>query len=246
MNKSILFIALFFIATSCNEKKPTSVISAKVLDTPLIAKANSKDSFNTNDIKYFADTVVHIRREILEHYFRKYHKPSCNSVNVAKSDFNDFEGFHVVGDINNDHKPDSVFLLPYFNYCEDKNGISFGNNIYYFTDTTLPRLASGAECCHPENIFSVGDIDEDGILEIGQYFSACSSHYKSLRVWSLKNSEWVQVGSSVFDQRYMSYKLPFRHYIRKTGKGKFEMLEITDLTDDRSKIGKKNWKKFSM
>jgi hypothetical protein len=36
----------------------------------------------------------------------------------------------------------------------------------------------------------------------------------------------------------------FRRYVRKTGKGRFEMLEITDLTAG-DKIGKKDWLNYS-
>ncbi len=35
-------------------------------------------------------------------------------------------------------------------------------------------------------------------------------------------------------------------YVRKISKGKFEMLEITDLTNNKSKIGKKNWLKYEI
>jgi len=36
----------------------------------------------------------------------------------------------------------------------------------------------------------------------------------------------------------------FRKFVRKTGKGRFEMLQLTDLTK-MGKIGKKDWLKFS-
>ena len=62
---------------------------------------------------------------------------------------------------------------------------------------------------------------------------------------SLKNNQWDTVGHSVFDQHYMSYDKLFSSYVRKTGKYKFEMLEITDMTT-KEKVGKKNWIKFSM
>jgi hypothetical protein len=39
---------------------------------------------------------------------------------------------------------------------------------------------------------------------------------------------------------------PYSYFVRKVSKNKFEMLEITDLTEDKTKIGKRNWKQFSM
>ena len=39
---------------------------------------------------------------------------------------------------------------------------------------------------------------------------------------------------------------PYSYFVKKTGKNKFEMLEITDLTKDKAKIGKPNWIKFPM
>jgi hypothetical protein len=92
----------------------------------------------------------------------------------------------------------------------------------------------------------VGDIDEDGVAEIGQYFSSCASHYKSLYVYSLKNKRWKEIGHCVYDLYYMNIGKPFSYFVRKVSKNKFKMLEITDLTDDTTKIGKRNWKQFSM
>jgi hypothetical protein len=39
---------------------------------------------------------------------------------------------------------------------------------------------------------------------------------------------------------------PYSYFVRKVSKNKFKMLEITDLTEDKTKIGKRNWKQFSI
>jgi hypothetical protein len=50
----------------------------------------------------------------------------------------------------------------------------------------------------------------------------------------------------VYDLYYMDIGKPFSYFVRKVRKNRFKMLEITDLTDDTTKIGKRNWKQFSM
>ncbi len=52
------------------------------------------------------------------------------------------------------------------------------------------------------------------------------SAYLTYIIWTLENLTFI--------------------FVKKLGKGKFSMLEITDLTDDRTKIGKRNWKQFLM
>lgn len=73
------------------------------------------------------------------------------------------------------------------------------------------------------------DMDEDGVREVGTYFTSCASRFKTLIVYSLENDDWQEKGRSVFD---IFYNHPdstvFPNYIRKKDKGKFEMLEYTD------------------
>jgi hypothetical protein len=229
------------------EKKPlntadTTIDAQKKKDS--IDLQNFIDTFNTvkaTDYNFLADSIFHGHKALLKYYVNKYFIDTCVAERFPKDDIKEeFEGLMYIGKIRNNKIRDSVFVLNPLSYC-DSDG-----QCYYFTDTSLPRLQTDSYCCHPENIFLVGDIDEDGVSEIGQYTSSCASHYKALLVWTLKNNEWKQVGSSVFDQHYMTYDLPYSTYVKKISKGKFEMLEITDLTDDSTKIGKRNWRKFSM
>lgn len=86
---------------------------------------------------------------------------------------------------------DTVFVLP---------AISFPNgDSYYFYDTSLPRIVTESVCCHPENLATIEDLDEDGYNEVVLFYSSCSSRYKSLRVLSLQDGEWVRIGEAVFD-----------------------------------------------
>jgi hypothetical protein len=98
-----------------------------------------------------------------------------------------------LGRIRPGKPPVAVFVWPQLSWCD------LEGDAYYFTDTSLPRLETESGCCHPQSLFLVGDIDEDGIQEIGQYFSSCASRYKSLYVYSLKNNTWKEVGHSTFD-----------------------------------------------
>lgn len=141
-----------------------------------------------------------------------------------------FRGVKNIGDINSNRINDTVFILPPFNYCDD--GYS-----YSFFDTSLPRLYTDSYCCNPDNLFSIGDIDEDGVSEICIFYSSCVSRFKALIAYSLKNNKWKEIGACTFDIGFM--KPAKEQRVRKTGKGKFEMLEIVDNEKN------KKWKQFS-
>ena len=141
-----------------------------------------------------------------------------------------FEGIKNIGDINGDKISDTVFVVPPFNFCDE--GYS-----YSFFDTTLPRLFTDSYCCNPDNLFSIGDIDEDGVSEICIFYSSCVSRFKSLIAYTLKNKQWKQIGMCTFDINFMKPDKEKR--VRKISKDKFEMLEIIDNEQN------KEWKQFS-
>ena len=183
---------------------------------------------------------------MLQYYIEKYAADSCEPVmHYTKEEFS-FEGFEPLGDLNGDGNVDSVFVLPLLAWCsypgeeEEIDGDS-----YYFTDTTLPRLHTNSSCCHPYNIFPVGDIDEDGIKEIGEYYSSCASRYKLLQLHTLKGNRWQYIGHVLYDLFYVVTSLKYSQFVRKVSKGKVEMLEITDMTENPKDVGKKVWKRFT-
>lgn len=153
-------------------------------------------------------------------------KNNCYPIKLSKKTIHEFynQGFNQLGDLNGDKKIDSVFVLHSLSYCE--NGDS-----YYFTDNTVPRIQTESNCCHPESIFSIGDIDEDGGNEIGQYYSSCASAFKSINIWTLKNNKWKQIATFAFfynNGKYEAFK-DFHKLYKKTAKGKFKFLEISDM-----------------
>jgi len=245
----VIITVLFFV--SCKDK-------TQKVPTPKINMAAKTEIKNTtidaNQVKatdyvFFSDSILHGHKAILKYYFTKYGSDtSCSSYwhfYDKREVKENFEKLTFIGSTKNNSTKDSVFVLEPLNYCKQVGEKDFDGQAYYFTDTTLPRLQTDSYCCHPSSIFLVGDIDEDGISEIGQYYSSCASHYKSLYVYSLKNKMWKQVGHCVYDLFYMDIGKPFSYFVRKTAKNKFEMLEITDLAD-KDKIGKRNWLQFSM
>jgi hypothetical protein len=163
----------------------------------------------------------------------------------SPSQYDDFEGLCYIGDINHNNIKDSVFVLHPLSFCQFPGEQSNDGQAYYFLDTTLPRLQTESYCCHPSSLFVAGDIDEDGVQEIGQYYSSCVSHYKSLYVYTLKQHRWKEAGHVVYDLFYADSTKPYSSYVRKTSKNQFEMLEVTDLTD-KEYIGKEHWIKFSI
>jgi len=195
--------------------------------------------------QFLADSVLHGYKDVLRFYFSKYAPDSCIPTIYDSSFFKKFEGLGYIGDINYNHISDSFFILYPISFCQFAGEVNYDGQAYYFTDTTLPRLQTESYCCYLTSLFSVGDIDEDGVKEIGQYSTSCVSRYKSLRVYTLDKKQWKEVGQVTYDLFYADTTKPYSSYVRKTEKGHFEMLQITDLTD-RKNIGKKKWVKFTI
>lgn len=248
MKRIFLFFLTFSLFISCNNNNknvPGIIIGSKGSNVLHYDSLLPKSKVSSIDYTFFADSLLHGHKEVLKFYFKKYNPETCSHSHLDKSEIiGSFEGLVYIGDINHNNIKDSVFVLEPINYCRFEGDNDFEGDAYYFTDTTLPRLQTGSICCHPQNLFLVGDIDEDGVSEIGQFFSTCASHYKSLYVYSLKKNRWKEIGHSVFDIFYMDVNKPYSSWVRKTGKNKFEMLQITDITK-KSKVGKKDWLKFS-
>jgi len=252
MLKVTLAILTTLFLVSCKDKTqkvstPITSLTPKNKITDTTIEANK---VKATDYIFFSDSILHGHKAVLKYYFNKYGSDTtCSSYwhFYDKKEIKEgFEGLHYIGNVKNNLTKDSVFVLEPLNYCKQDGEKDFDGQAYYFTDTTLPRLQTDSYCCHPSNIFLVGDIDEDGVSEIGQYYSSCASHYKSLYVYSLKNKVWQEVGHCVYDLHYMDIGKPYSYFVKKLSKNKFEMLEITDLTDNKTKIGKRNWKRFSM
>jgi hypothetical protein len=125
----------------------------------------------------------------------------------------DFEGFNNVGDVNNDGKDDFVFVLHPLNKCEEGQS-------YYFSNSAIPRIETDSYCCHPKSVFSIGDIDEDGKNELGQYYSSCASRYKGMTIWSLKGGKWKEITSFsyVLNDKYRLF-VDFQKLFKKVAKG---------------------------
>lgn len=248
---TIALLTIFFL--SCKQNNNNTLVNTKTdtLKTQSEIKVLSTTKtkmIKANDYVFFSDSILHGHKDVLKYYFTRYSSDTCETIWYENTNLvNNFKGLEALGDINHNGISDSVFVLDELNYCNFDEEVNSNGQAYYFTDTTLPRLQTDdSHCCYPSCIFVVGDIDEDGVSEIGQYFSSCASRYKSLYVYSLKNKKWKQVGHSVYDLLYVDEKKPFSYYVQKVSKNKFKMLEITDLTDDKSKIGKQNWKHFRM
>lgn len=229
-------IAFFLIPASCSRKKNTRIYNSPA-DSLQQIRANVLKILDSS-IQFISDSLWRRDPSLLRQYVKKYHPDTCCTINfqsrLLKSEF---EGPGLPGDINGDNRPDTCYIFKEFNLCAT-------GQTYLFTDSTLPHLRTTSFCCHPRNLFSAGDIDEDGIQEIGLFHSTCSSRYKSVYVYSLKNGNWMKTGSVVFDQQYSDPEKPYTSFIRKTGKGHFEMLEISDL--NQTIPGKPVWRKFAM
>jgi len=160
---------------------------------------------------------------VIQNYARKYHRDTCGTLTYKNSRLKEgFEGVKAIKSIYINKKADTVFVMPPFNYCDEGESYCFYNN-------ALPRLYTESNCCHPNNLFVLQDIDEDGIREIGIYYSSCTSRFKSLNIYSLKRGHWKEIASSTFDTFMKDpAKTRFSSLVRKISKGKFKICDFAE------------------
>jgi hypothetical protein len=208
-------LLILFSYASCKNKKSPDVFPSKSLTHVDSSLVKAKDFSNV----LWIDTLLGFRTDRIL-YCKKYLNDSCALQKYTSENLKeDFEGVKPLSHIRTNNVSDSVFVLPPLNFCDSGDS-------YYFSDTSLPRLETDSYCCHPTNIFVTDDIDEDGIHEIVEFYSSCASRYKALRVWSIKNGTWKNVASVDYD--LFHNKIKMKNRIRKTGKGRFQLLELTD------------------
>ncbi|MFK7750809.1 MAG: hypothetical protein AB8B65_20620 [Kordia sp.] len=144
-----------------------------------------------------------------------------------------------LGDINNDGINDSILIIPEL-FITTNNAVEDGASVI-FTDKKIPPIRVNSACLETSYIFPVSDIDNDGIIELGKYYSSCASRFKGLQLISLNQEEWKIKGQVTFDILYEEPKKEER--IEKIELNKFRMREITSENAD-DKID--TWKVFEM
>ena len=194
----VLVILLSFVGCGSDEpshgeaERREEVLEHIIKSEDLVMK---KGVVLSTDVSFLCDSLGYGNRALFEYIIRTYHNDTCSTAAYSKKVLiAEFEGYYNIGDVNGDGIEDSVFVLEPLDGCEHHLG-----QAYYFSDSTLPRLISESTCCHPTNFFLAPDINEDGINEVGYYYSACSSRYKSLRIFTLRNGKWERIGASDFD-----------------------------------------------
>ena len=243
--KNLLFIAILILFSCTKENNVMTKSTKNSVDLKVSEQVKigiDKDSILSNDIDFINDSIL---KGILELDISKYEienkRNNCNPIMLSKKNIDEFynQGFNKLGDLNGDGKIDSVFVLHALNYCEDGDS-------YYFTDNRIPRIKTESNCCHPESIFSIGDIDQDGGNEIAQYYSSCASAFKTINIWTLKNRKWKLVSNFIFHSingKYEAFK-DFHRLYKKIAKGKFKFLEISDMKANGKPI--MEWKTITM
>lgn len=215
MKPSILPILIFLFA-ACNNRS---------LNQPAVhLKVPTNDSVLANDQDFINRSVLKGKFLVkLSQYDTSSTKFCLPDKLSARQMTEEFEGFRNVGDIDNDNREDFVFVLAPINRCEEGQS-------YYFSNPGIPRISTDSNCCHPESIFSIGDIDEDGRNELGEYYSSCASRYKAITIWTLKEGKWkeVETFSYVLNNEYKVLK-DFNSMSLKISKGTFKFLEIKDV-----------------
>ncbi|WP_314511884.1 hypothetical protein [Xanthocytophaga agilis] len=220
---------IFFLVVSCcvtlRCSEPSRIETPpKQFSQPYSVKISPGiDSVLSTNHSFYGDSLFPEHANLIRFWIKQYHHNRCVPITYAKHMLREsFEGYKNLGDVNNDKKNDTIFILPPLDVCE--NGQS-----YYFTDTKLPRLETESVCCHPGNFFKGPDIDEDGICEVGFFYSSCASRYKSVHLFRLKDNQWEKIAASEFDLFTQNpSKVKFETLVRKLAKNKFQMRNFLD------------------
>jgi hypothetical protein len=215
MKQSFYTIVLFLIAFG---------LTATSGSSHALAEQHWGDSVLANDVHFINQKLLKGRFIVNLSAYDTIRRGFCRPDKLnSREAVREFEGFNNVGDIDRDGKDDFVFVLHPLNRCEEGQS-------YYFSSPEIPRIETDSYCCHPKSLFSIGDIDEDGRNELGQYYSSCASRYKAMTIWSLKAGKWKEIKSFsyVLNDKYRLFT-DFNKLFKKVAKGKLSYLEISDV-----------------
>lgn len=201
----VLFPIILLFSTSCD-----------------LTRTKKDDHIITNDANKIYDLVVEQKFKI---DLTKYQNSNCPSDTLTKTEYlQNFEGIKELGDLDSDGKTDYVYILNPLNKCEDGQS-------YYFSNPSVERIATESYCCHLSSIINIGDINEDGLTEIAEYYSSCVSKYKAITVHSLTSDlSWREIVtfSYALNDQFPIEKY-FQKLIVKKSKNVFEYFEIKDV-----------------
>ncbi|NQY30405.1 MAG: hypothetical protein HRT69_13140 [Flavobacteriaceae bacterium] len=227
---SISFLLLIFI--SC-KNKPDSAIDLKTETSEL---KNWKEHWEIpmQKEKLLANQKLHYRiKECLK---------DTTIIVLTSTLINNLTKYSKIkslGDINNNSTNDSILVIPEL-FISDGGGVEDGASVI-FTNKNIPRIRVDVSCLDTDYIFPVADINNDGVIELGKYYTSCSSRFKLLELISLNQNEWKVKGLVTFDIFYEEPQKEER--IEKIGLNKFRMREITSEDSDEKTDA---WKIFEM
>lgn len=234
MNKNTaIILTLIALTFSCKFRDEPNIADTGITDNGQTHREDSLTFILNANKQYFRDSLLKEQIGIIDNYFSIYQADTCGILTYKNSELKEeFEGLKIIKEIRTNKPKDTIFVIPPFNYCDD--GESF-----CFFDKTLPRLFTDSYCCRPDDFFVCPDIDEDGINEIGIYYSSCASRYKSLRIYSLKSGQWKEIGTSDFDVLTQDPdKVHFDKLVVKISKGTFKICNFIE--------GQTKWKTITM
>jgi hypothetical protein len=228
----IIFLTFLTIIFSCKFKEDQFVDISKPKEKKQVKKKYTKNILQNQSKQFFKDSLLNDKFGIIDNYFKIYKTDTCADNNLKISELKaEFEGIRNIKGITKNKTKDTVFVMPRFNECEA--------GTYCFFDKNLPRLKTDSYCCHPDDLFVIDDLDEDGIREIGIFYSSCSGRDKSLIIYSLKQNNWKEIGTSDFDVLTQDpTKVKFENLVIKINKNKFKICNFID--------GEKKWETINI
>ena len=213
---SISILLLLLVSYSCKNISDNGITYEK----EIVEYNNWKEHWEnpTQKVELLSNSKIHKRiKECLN---------DTSIVILTATLIDDLERYSKIkslGDINNDGINDSILVVPEL-FITRENSIEDGASVI-FTDKKIPRIRVDSPCLETDYIFPVSDINNDGITELGKYYSSCASRFKGLQLISLNQKEWNIKGQVTFDIFFEEPKKEER--IEKIELNKFLMREIT-------------------
>ncbi|WP_179336290.1 hypothetical protein [Winogradskyella costae] len=229
---SISILLLLLVSYSCK-----NISDNGITDKTEIVEFNSwRDHWEnpTQKVELLSNSKIHKRiKECL----------NDTSIVVLTSilidDLERYSKIKSLGDINNDGINDSILIIPEL-FITKENSYENGSSAI-FTDKKIPRIRVNVPCLETDYFFPVDDINNDGNIELGKYYTSCASRFKGLELISLNSNEWNIKGQVTFDIFFEEPKKEKR--IEKIELNKFRMREITsENVNEKTDI----WKTFEM
>ncbi len=151
----------------------------------------------------------------------------------------------LLGDLDNDGEPDTAFVRGPQIELTNEDSPECADSICWLNirfSNSLPTLAH--KNAIDAIIDNVGDLDEDGVCEVGVVTFHFTSYWRTLYIYSYKKGSWKQIAKVSFYAGNTPYNI--KRKVKKVSRSEFVILEDNLDVESRNYYIIENEKRFKI